>query len=74
MAITPTSEADLLDLAPGTVLEVQVKKPHQGSAQVVAVAPDGRYVVLKDLAYYLDEEIDRNRGAALPPPKGHPRN
>ena len=64
----PITEASLMDIPSGTVLEVQVLKPHGGKVQVILVAPDGRYKVLFDWSLNAQNLINQNmKGEKLKP-------
>lgn len=61
MPFIPLTETSILDIPSGTVLETQVYKPHAASAQIIAVAADGRYKVLHEWMLMVDDLIERNK-------------
>lgn len=60
MVFIPKVEASLLDIPSGTVLEMQVRKPHGASIQVIAVAADGRFKVLHEWNLMVDDLVKQN--------------
>ena len=72
----PLLETSLLDIPDGTELHLQVRKPHGGLVQLVAITEDDRFKMIME--WNLNEQglIDKNMAnenlKAIP--KNHPTN
>lgn len=56
----PITETSLLDMLDGTELKFQVRKPHAGCVQIVAVTSSDQFKVLFDYKLNSQVLIDKN--------------
>lgn len=72
----PLTETSLLDIPDGTELQMQVRKPHGGLVQIVAVTEDDRFKMIMEWSLNAQTLIDKNMANEnlKPIPKKHPTN